>query len=121
LCSMTNIMSTRLRGRVVRRPSLPLTERDEMDLALLRRTPICQQALDRLTGQSIEDEGAIGSAAVSEAALLHAVFQAGLGAIRAAAEDAGYAVMAAEQAEQAAQHQQSRRRRPSWADEVDEA
>jgi hypothetical protein len=112
-------MTIRLVGRVVRRPSLPLTDRDEVNLALLREIPIYRQALADLTGESADGPAATASTgSITEAALLHAIFQAGVGAVRAAAEETGYAVMAADQAEQAAQRDQSRRRRPTWADEA---
>jgi hypothetical protein len=86
-------MTTRLAGRVVRRPSLPLTERDEVNLALLREIPIYRQALADLTSESADGPAATaGTGSITEAALLHAIFQAGVGAVRAAAEEAGYAV-----------------------------
>lgn len=106
-------MTTRLRAAVVRRPSLPLTQRDEHDLGLLRESAPHRAALRRLSG-----EGDLGGD-VSEATLLHAVFEAGLAAVREAAEEAGYAELAAQQASESGERKaQSRRRRPAWADEA---
>jgi hypothetical protein len=104
-------MTTRMRARIVRRPSLPLTERDERDLALLSSSPGHREALERLSGLETPS-------AVSEASMLHAVFEVGLAAIRSAVEEASYAQLAAEQAGAAAQHRaEARRRTPSWAHE----
>lgn len=110
----TRPMTTRTRESTVRRPSLPLTARDEADLAVLRDSEPSRQALARLTGIPTY------SSTVSEATLLHAVFTAGLGALRQEAEEAGYAEIAAQQdaAEIAAQRRQARRRSPSWAHEA---
>ncbi len=104
-------MTTRLRARIVRRPSLPLTERDERDLALLSSSPGHREALERLSGLE-------APSSVSEAAMLHAVFEVGLATIRSAVEEASYALLAAEQAGAAAQYRaEARRRTPSWAHE----
>ena len=104
-------MTTRIRAQIVRRPSLPLTERDERDLALLSSSPGHQEALQRLSGME-------SPSTVSEAAVLHAVFEVGLATIRSAVEEASYAQLAAQQAEAAAQFRaEARRRTPSWAHE----
>ncbi len=101
-----------MRTTAVRRPSLPLTERDEQDLALLRVSAPQREALGRLTGEPV----AHGD--VSEAVLIHAVFEAGLAAVREATEEAGYAELAAQQmGEVAVRRAESRRRRPAWADD----
>ena len=68
--------------RPVKRPSVPLTSRDLRDLELIRNSPEVMRA----AGVS---EGA------SEAALLSAAIRAGLEHLREAAEDAGYAALAA--------------------------
>lgn len=104
------IMAARMRTSVVRRPSLPLTPRDEEGLASVRTSVSYQQALERLTGEPIE------GLSVSEAALLHAIFEAGLLAVRAEAEEQGYAEIAAAQGASGRQAQ-ARRRAPSWAEE----
>jgi hypothetical protein len=103
---------TRFRATVVRRPSLPLTQRDERDLELLRTSALHRESLARLSGE------AVAEAEVSESALLHAVFEAGLSAVRAASEEAGYAQLAIEiDAEGDTHRAAARRRRPSWASE----
>ena len=99
--------------RVVRRPNVPLTAKDEADLTLLRTSPVFRRALERLsaTGPSADEE-------VGEAVLLHAVLAAGLAAIRTNAEEEGYEQLATEYAESsAARRRVSRRRAPAWADE----
>lgn len=89
-----------------------MTERDERDLTLLRDSPVYQKALEQLSGEEV------GQTERSEAALLHAVFEAGMEAIRQAAQEAGYALIAAEQLQHAKERRDTaRRRRPSWADE----
>lgn len=103
---------SRARVTAVRRSSLPLTERDQQDLALLRASEPQREALGRLTGEPV-----IG-ADVSEVALIHAVFAAGLRALREATEEAGYAELAAQQTgELAVRRAESRRRRPVWAED----
>ncbi len=110
---MIAVMGTRMSQRVVRRPNVPLTAKDEADLTLLRTSPAFRRALERLsaTGPSADEE-------VGEAVLLHAVLAAGLAAIRANAEDEGYEQLAAEYADSsAARRRVSRRRTPAWSDE----
>ena len=105
-------MKQYLGAAVVRRPSLPLTARDEEDLALLRSGPERRAHLARLSGEDV----AAGD--ISESALLHAVLQAGLAAIQEAAEEAGYAQLAREQADGAdGRRAEARRRTPTWAHE----
>lgn len=103
-----------MRGRVVRRPSLPLTAQDESDLALLRSSPPYRRALAQLSPSApspVEQ--------VSESVLLHAVFQAGLCVVLANAEDEGYAELASQNAEPSApRRRMSRRRPPAWAAEA---
>ena len=105
-------MTTRLRETAVRRPSLPLSANDERDLALLRTSAAHREALEQLSGEKVLH------GTVSEAALLHAVFEAGLTAVREAAEDAGYAQLAAELTTHPVAKATARRRRPDWADEA---
>lgn len=101
-------MATRMRAPIVRRPSLPLTEQDERDLALIRESPAHRHALAQVSGAPDDAE-------LSEAAVLHSVFEAGLGVIHEAALEAGYAELA--QAWEGSRDQ-ARRRRPGWADEL---
>jgi hypothetical protein len=98
---------------VLRRTSLPLTEQNETDLTLVRETSSYQKALEKLSGRRILNED------ISTSALLHAIFEAGIAAVRHQAELEGYAQIAAEfsKGETQQQRKESRRRRPSWADE----
>jgi hypothetical protein len=68
--------------RPVKRPSVPLTRRDLRDLELIRNSPEAMRAAG-------VPEGA------SEAALLSAALRTGLEHLREAAEEAGYAALAA--------------------------
>jgi hypothetical protein len=105
-------MATRLKASVTRRPSLPLTAKDERSLDLIRTTSTYQRALAQLAG----DVGEPGT--MSEGALLHAVFAAGLQAVRHTAAEAGYAALADQRsASLDARRAESRRRPPAWADE----
>lgn len=105
-------MATRLSQRAVRRMPLPLTDRDLADLAKLREPGVEREALAALT------PGELPEGELTEAALLHAVFEAGLRAVRDAAEERSYAADAAayERAD-AERRRTARRRRPSWSDE----
>lgn len=105
-------MSRKLNQGTERRAPLPLTARDIEDLAKLRRPSPEREALSDLAGVSLADE-------VSEALLIHAVFTAGLRAVREAAEAHGYAQLAIQQeasGETADRRAISDRRAP-WADE----
>lgn len=105
-------MSSRLNQATERRAPLPLTARDIEDLARLRMPSAERDALSDLADVSLADE-------VSEALLIHAVFTAGLRAIREAAEARGYAQLAAQ--EEASGEAADRRiisdRHAPWADE----
>jgi hypothetical protein len=105
-------MSYRLHQATERRTPLPLTARDIEDLAKLRAPSPEREALSDLADVPLADE-------VSEALLVHAVFTAGLRAIREAAEAHGYAQLAAQ--EEASGEDADRRaisdRRAPWADE----
>ena len=70
---------TQIGVRGTRRLSLPLTAKDQADLDLIRSTP---ERLGSLPGNI--------DASSSDAALVHAVFEAGLAQIREAAETAGF-------------------------------
>ncbi len=105
-------MVNRLSARVVRRPSVPLTDEDERELGFLRSVPECRSALAELSGEDV------AAGEPSEAAFLHALLIAGQKAVRSAIEEAGYAATAAEQVAAATTRKtEARRRRPSWADE----
>ena len=97
---------------VVRRPNLPLTEKDEADLEVLRTSPQHRAVLAQLSGISAEGD-------VGEGVLLHAVFEAGMAAVQASALERGYAQLAAEYAKSSASRRRmSRRRNPAWAEEA---
>lgn len=104
------LMASRMTEPVIRRPSLPLTAKDELDLDQIRRSPSFQRALSEVAGSL--------PAGASESVLLHAVFTAGLEAVRRAAAEAGYAELA-EQYRAGAEDRRAiqRRRQPQWADE----
>ncbi|HWG60654.1 MAG TPA: hypothetical protein VG253_02980 [Streptosporangiaceae bacterium] len=105
-------MVTRLSARPVRRSPLPLTERDLAALARFRKPGPAWDALWYLAG---EDRPHVE---LTESALLHAVFEAGLRAVQEAAEAASYASDAAGyEAEDAERRQSAGRRRPPWAGE----
>jgi hypothetical protein len=105
-------MATRLNEPAKARKSLPLTERDLADLERLRGRSPEREALAELAGVVVES--------VTEAALLHMIFAAGLRAIREKAEERAYASAAADRlasGEAEEIRRIARRRRPAWADE----
>ncbi len=109
----TGLVATRMNQTIVRRPSLPLTAQDEADLALFKQASPYQRALARLSSQELPEDGDM-----TESVLLHAVFEAGLAAVRQLAESDGYTQLAAAHAaDDATRRRLSRRRRPAWADE----
>jgi hypothetical protein len=105
-------MVTRFPEPTKARKSLPLTERDLAELDRLRAPTPERDVLSELAGVRVES--------VTEAALLHIIFAAGLRAIREQAEHRAYASAAADRmtsGEADETHRIARRRRPSWADE----
>lgn len=82
-----------------------LNARDLRELAALHASAVYRAVLADLVGVQLSETS-------SEAEVLHAVWVAGLQAVRAQVEDVGYAEMAAERVRGA-----RRRRRPVWADE----
>jgi hypothetical protein len=105
-------MATRLNQPARARKSLPLTERDLADLERLRGHTPERDALAELAGVVVES--------VTEAALLHMIFAAGLRAIRERTEERAYASAAADRlasGEADEIRQIARRRGPAWADE----
>lgn len=102
-------MTTRFDQPVVRRPALPLTERDERDLALLRSNTPEREALARLAGETVPTDA-------SEGLLLHTLLEVALMRVREEVEAAGYAELAAQRAgSQGERRAIARRRPPSWA------
>jgi hypothetical protein len=105
-------MTTRLSEPAKARKSLPLTERDLADLERLRGQTPERDALAELIGIEIQS--------VTEAALLHMIFAAGLRAIRERTEERAYASAAADRlagGESAESRLIARRRRPAWTNE----
>jgi hypothetical protein len=94
------------------RKSLPLTERDLVDIERFRAPTPERDVLAELAGVRIES--------VTEAALLHIIFAAGLRAIQQKAEERAYDSAAADRlasGEADEIRRIARRRRPSWAAE----
>ena len=107
-------MSPRKTGRTVRRPSLPLTERDLADLDTIRNSPSERAALEDLASVTFS----AGGRSEAESAFLHAVLLAGIRAVRERAEAASYeADAAAYDAEDTERRAAARRRQPTWAGE----
>ncbi len=75
-------MTTRISQAVVRRPSLPLTERDETDLEVLKATPP-----KLLTDLGLE----VGT---SEASLLNSIYRAGMRSLTERIAELGYEQLA---------------------------
>ncbi|HUW87437.1 MAG TPA: hypothetical protein VMW30_03570 [Candidatus Paceibacterota bacterium] len=107
-------MTTRIQAPVVRRTSLPLTEQNERDLSKIRESSSYQIALEQLS------EMKVFNAKMSEAALLTAIFKAGIAAVRQRAELEGYAEIAASLSKVESKQQKTgaRRRRPTWSEEA---
>jgi hypothetical protein len=106
-------MTIRFNQPAKARKSLPLTERDLADLERLRGQTLERAALADLAGVVVTE-------GVTEAALLHMIFSAGLRAIQEKAEEFAYASAAADRlagGEADEIRRIARRRRPSWADE----
>ncbi len=106
-------MAIRLNQPAKARKSLPLTERDLADLERLRGQTPERDALADLAGVVVVE-------GVTEAALLHMIFTAGLRAIQEKAEELAYASAAADRlasGEADEIRRIARRRRASWADE----
>jgi hypothetical protein len=106
------IMATRTSGRIARRATLPLTESDLADLERMKSDRVLRAALDELTS------GDLGSADVTESALIHAIWAIGIRAIRDHAETAGYLDLAASFTTEELQERRhyATRNRSSWAD-----
>ena len=91
------------------RKSLPLSSRDLDDLQTLRGSTTHRVALSDLAGEVVTD-------ASSDAAVLHAVWEAGINAVRDRVEDEGYAEMAKDRNVHTGRAS-ARRRRPAWAED----
>ncbi len=91
------------------RKSLPLSERNLRDLAVLRGSEAHRAALSQLAHVAVTESS-------SEAVMLQAVLEAGIKAVAQLVEAEGYARIAAEASSENRQAV-ARRRRPTWADE----
>jgi hypothetical protein len=112
MCDTIYDMATRLNQQAERRTPLPLTARDLADLDRLRESGPERQALANMADSLPAGE-------VSESLLVHAVFVAGLRAVREAAEELGYAELAVQEAVsgESADRRRAAERTHSWADE----
>jgi hypothetical protein len=109
LCTTMHGMATRLSEPTERQTPLPLTPRDQAGLAKLREAGPERYALSSLVAALPEGD-------VSEALLVHAVFPAGLRAVREVAESAAYESDAARRhARMDAERATAQRTQPSWA------
>jgi hypothetical protein len=107
-------MATRFHLPVRRRAPVPLTASDVERLELLRASAEMRQALHRLSDDPIDGE----AASPTEAALLHAVLEAGWRSLEADLEGAGYAALGRErQASVDERRAAARRREPAWSTE----
>ncbi len=102
-------MTTQELEAIPTRKSLPLTVRDMRDLERMQNSDRYRNALMHLSRENLPADA-------SDARILHAVFTAGLTAVRQQVEEDGYAALAAQQ-DTAARRAEARRRRPSWADD----
>ena len=102
-------MAMKISPATKRRHSLPLSEMDLAVLATIRNSQVHKDALESLIDFRFFPE-------TSEAALLHAVFRAGVHALNREIEVAGYAQIAATQSVEE-RKAIARRRPPSWAEE----
>ncbi len=96
-------------NRSATRKSLPMTDRDLRDLDVVRRSVAHRAALSSLSREVVDEDS-------SEAAVLHAIMEAGMKAVTEQIEEAGYAQIAAEM-DTPARKAVARRRRPAWVDE----
>jgi hypothetical protein len=108
-------MATRFHLPVRRRAPVPLTADDVARLQLLRESAAMRRALHRLS----DDPVAGDAVSPTEAALLHAVLEAGWRALEADLEEVGYAALGRERHASADERRAAaRRREPSWSAET---
>ena len=107
-------MATRFHLPVRRRAPVPLTASDDERLQLLRESAAMRTALRRLSDDPIDGE----AASPTEAALLHAVLEAGWRALGLDLQEAGYAALGRERQASADERRAvARRREPAWSKE----
>jgi hypothetical protein len=106
-------MARRIAHHVSRRPSVPLTAQDELDLGRIQSDPVYRRALAKV---SAEGDGVLGD--VRESVLLHAVVQAGFAYVEQMVQQSGYEELALEYGENGAadRKRMARRRSPGWVD-----
>ncbi len=106
-------MAVRIQSPVRQRKSLPLTAENEAEIAKVLTTASYQQALEELSGRKIIDMD------LSTAAVMHAIFEVGISAVRQQAEREGYAQIAMSMANpESREHRKvARRRQPAWSEE----
>lgn len=91
---------------------MPLTDNDAADLDRIRTSAHYAEALVQLAPTPVVP------ASASEAALLHALVETGLAAVRHKAESRGYEQITEEQrADLKRRRSEARRRTPSWSNE----
>lgn len=103
-------VSRRIAAPIVRRTNLSLTASDEASLEELRDSEWHMRALVELSGSDADGD-------VTESVFLHAIFVAGLAAVRERAESRGYELLAADTEHRSSARAIARRRAPSWASE----
>ena len=106
-------MAARIQSPVKQRKSLPLTAENEAEIVKVLQTTSYQQALEELSGRKIIDMD------LSTAAVMHAIFEVGISAVRQQAEREGYAQIAMSMASPDSREQRkvARRRQPAWSEE----
>ena len=106
-------MAARIQSPVKQRKSLPLTAENEAEIVKVLQTSSYQQALEELSGRKIIDMD------LSTAAVMHAIFEVGISAVRQQAEREGYAQIAASMVSLDSREQRkvARRRQPAWSEE----
>lgn len=107
-------MATRFHEPVRRRVPVPLTDADDARLAAVREDPAIRRVLGALSDAPLDAPGA----SPTEAAMLHAILEAGWRALDRELQTSAYAQWGEErQAAHDSQRASARRRAPSWAAE----
>ena len=97
-------------------PQSPVEVARQGGLAQLRESSEFRQALQRLAPSRPDSDAALTE--VLLLLLLHAIFEARLAAVRAAAEEGGYRLLGEQYVAQRQERRHvARRRNPGWADE----
>jgi hypothetical protein len=91
------------------RKSLPLSDRDQREINMLRGSGQRRAVLSHLAAEDVSEDS-------SEATVLRALVEAGLRAVNHEMEARGYAELATDYTERE-RRRVARRRKPAWADE----